>query len=197
MNTELPVLDLEDVDSAGLRPVVVTYGPHVFGIKYYKTRISPATVIMFEETQAAAEDATRMQEAQAKLNLRAKEIEERDGLDASLAMEKAKRINTDLVDALNPRVKTDRRATSQELTRLVPYVGLKSAGELILPSESFFLGRDYEFHAVLLKAIMDDYARPTSESQEGTVSQASSTGSPASSELEQASLTQVAQSATE
>lgn len=196
MNNGLPVLNIEDVDSAGLRPVVVTYGPHVFGIKYYKTRISPATVIMFEETQAAGEDATRIQAAQEKLNARAKEIED-TGVDAAAAMEKARRINSDLVAALQPRVTTDRRATSRELARLIPYVGLKAGGNLITPDEAFFLGRDFQFHAALLQTIMEDYARPISESQAETASQASVTGSPDSSAPVPASLTQVAQSATE
>lgn len=177
MNDNLPVLDLETIDEAGARPIVVTYGPHVFGVKYYKTRIGPQTLIMFEESQAAAEDERRVEEAKRHLNARAKEKEQRDGLAPDVAMEKARAANPDLVAAIQPRVNTDQAASARELARLVGYLGLKAGGKLIEPTEAFFLGRDAEFHLALFKYILEDYARPTSEGQAVSITTSPATSS--------------------
>jgi hypothetical protein len=168
MNFEDEVLDIDELDKQSERKCVVEYNNHRFGIKYRPELFGPKTMIVFEDLRLLGERYKEVKRAAERLQMRADEIVVRDGLDPEVALEKAKRINTDLVAKIEAEQNVDLRGTAAELARLISYIGLKAGGVFINPTEAFFLGRRWQFHWTLFNAITSDINRPTSEEPEAS-----------------------------
>lgn len=158
------IAELSEVKVTDIRYTEVEYGVR-FGVKYDAVQLrTPSLLLLFERLSDDAALHKQALDAAAKLEARAASIAERDSLDLAAATAKARRIHPDLAESADTNIRFDLGGTGRALAQLVTWIGLRSRGELIEPTEGFFLNREMEFHAALIAAIMEDFNRPSTAS---------------------------------